>query len=240
MIRVTIWNEFWHEKTDEKVRSIYPDGIHMCLKQQLSCDDFQITTATLEQDEEHGLSQELLNNTDVLLWWGHCRHGAVKDEIVDRVVRRVHEGMGFVPLHSAHGSKPFGKLMGTPCNLLWRYLPDECAHIWTVAPSHPIAQGIPMEFKLDNEEMYGEYFNIPKPDDLIFITWYKGGNVFRGGCTFTRGAGKIFYFHPGHETCRSFYNPNVIAVIKNGIRWAAPGEKKDFRGGARVDPVEPV
>lgn len=239
MIHVTIWNEFWHESHNENVKKIYPDGMHICLKNALQSDDIQVTTVTLEQDEEHGLSQELLNNTDVLMWWGHMRHGDVKDEIVDRVCRRVHEGMGFIPMHSAHGSKPFGKLMGTPCTLLWRDA-NEPAHVWTVSPSHPIAQGVPLEFKLESEEMYGEFFNIPQPDELIFITWFKGGNVFRGGCTFTRGAGKIFYFHPGHEFCPSFYNPNVIKVLKNAIYWANPGEKKDFRGGAYVEPVEEI
>lgn len=239
MIRVTIWNEFMHERHNENVKKIYPDGMHICLKNALQCDDFTITTVTLDQDEEHGLSKELLDNTDVLLWWGHMRHGDVKDEIVNRVCRRVHEGMGFIPLHSAHGSKPFGKLMGTPCTLLWRDA-NEPAHVWTVSPSHPITQGVPLEFKLESEEMYGEFFNIPQPDELIFITWFKGGNVFRGGCTFTRGAGKIFYFHPGHEFCPSFYNPNVIKVIKNAIYWANPGEKKDFKGGAYVEPVEKI
>ena len=211
----------------------------MQLKNALQCDDFIIRTATLQQDDEHGLSDEVLNDTDVLLWWGHCYHGDVKDAIVNKVCSRVHDGMGFIPLHSAHGSKPFGKLMGTPCSLLWREA-NESAHVWTVAPTHPIAEGIPLEFKLDAEEMYGEYFNIPKPDDLIFITWFKGGNVFRGGCTFSRGAGKIFYFHPGHESFPSFYNPNVIAVIKNGIKWAAPRDKKDFQGGACVKELEVI
>jgi len=239
MIRVTIFNEFWHETHNETVKAMYPDGMHMAIKRAIECDDIQITTVTLDQDEEHGLSKELLDNTDVLMWWGHMRHGDVKDEIVNRVCRRVNEGMGFIPMHSAHGSKPFGKLMGTSCTLQWRDA-NEPAHVWTVMPSHPIAQGVPLEFALESEEMYGEFFNIPIPDELIFITWYKGGNVFRGGCTFTRGAGKIFYFHPGHEFCPSFHNPNVIKVLKNGIYWANPGEKKDFRGGAYVEPIEKI
>lgn len=239
MIRVTIWNEFWHEKNEEAVKKLYPEGMHMCLKNALQCGDFIIDTAYLEKDEEHGLSKETLDNTDVLLWWGHCRHGDVKDSVVERVCRRVNEGMGFIPLHSAHGSKPFGKLMGTDCTLIWRDA-NEPAHVWTVAPNHPITQGIPLEFKLESEEMYGEYFSIPKPDDLVFITWFKGGNVFRGGCTFTRGLGKIFYFHPGHEFCPSFYNPNVIAVIKNAIYWANPSEKRNLEGGAYKKEIEVI
>jgi trehalose utilization protein len=239
MIRVTIWNEYLHELEDEKVKAMHPEGMHNTLKKALACDDFDIKTAWLEKDAEHGLSQEVLDNTDVLLWWGHGAHEAVKDEVVDRVVARVQDGMGFIPLHSSHYSKPFRRLMGTKCNLHWRDI-GEKAHVWTVAPSHPIAQGVPLEFELAAEEMYGEYFDIPKPDDLIFVTWYKGGNIFRGGCTFTRGNGKIFYFHPGHETYPSFYNPNVVKIISNGIRWAAPPEKRDFKGGSYELPVEPV
>ncbi len=239
MIRVTIWNEFWHEQNEEEVRALYPDGIHMHLKRMLAAEDLSITTVYQEQDEEHGLSQELLDNTDVLIWWGHCRHAFVRDEVVDRVVKRVHEGMGFIALHSAHGSKPFKRLMGTPCTLQWRDA-NERAHVWTVAPSHPITEGVPLEFALETEEMYGEYFQIPVPDELIFVSWFKGGNVFRSGCTFKRGAGKIFYFQPGHEFCPSYYNPHVIRVIANAIRWAAPAGKKDFRSGDYVDALEPL
>jgi len=232
VIRVTIWNGFLHEVSEEMVKAVYPEGMHETLKKQLACEDFEIKTAWLEKDAEHGLSEEVLNNTDVLLWWGHGAHEAVADSVVSRVVERVNNGMGFIPLHSAHYSKPFRRLMGTHCNLHWRDMGGERAHVWTVAPSHPITQGVPLQFELSAEEVYGEYFTIPKPDDLIFVTWFKGGNIFRGGCTFTRGAGKIFYFHPGHETYPSYYNPNVIKVIKNAIYWAAPGEKKDFKGGS--------
>lgn len=236
-IRVTIWNEFVHEHTDPAVMAQYPGGIHEHLKQALAHDDFTITTAYLRQDAENGLSEALLANTDVLIWWGHIAHGEVSDQVVERVVARVHEGMGFIPLHSAHASKPFTRLMGTPCALNWREA-NERAHIWTVSPYHPIAQDIPLQFTLEHEEMYGEVFQIPKPDDIIFITWYQGGNVFRGGVTFTRGAGKIFYFHPGHESLPSFHNENVLRVIQNAIRWAVPSPARNLRSNERVDPIE--
>ncbi len=236
-IRVTVWNEYIHEQSDEKVRALYPDGIHECLRQALAAADVFVRTATLRQDAEHGLSKAVLDETDVLLWWGHVAHGEVADTVAERVVERVHEGMGFIPLHSAHMAKPFRRLMGTPCALQWREA-EERAHVWTVAPSHPIAQGVPLQFTLGREEMYGEVFQIPKPDDIVFITWFQGGNVFRGGVTFTRGAGKIFYFHPGHETHESFYNEHVRRVLRNAVRWAAPPEARDFQSNCCVPPLE--
>ncbi len=238
MIRVTIWNEYLHETRAGIVKDLYPRGMHEALREALECDEFEITTAYLEQDEEHGLSKELLDNTDVLLWWGHTAHDRVRDDVAARVVSRVLNGMGFIPLHSAHYSKPFRKLMGTPCTLRWRNA-DERAHVWTVAPEHPIARDVPMHFELAGEEMYGEFFQIPKPDDIVFITWFKGGNVFRGGCTFARGQGKIFYFHPGHETCPSYYNPHVIKAIANAIHWARPTDRKDYGRGDYEHPIEP-
>lgn len=236
-IRVTIWNEFVHEQTDESILAMYPGGIHAHLARELASEDLVIRTAYLAQDEEHGLSQAVLDETDVLMWWGHVAHEKVSDTVAARVVRRVQEGMGFIPMHSAHASKPFMWLMGTPCALQWREA-NERAHVWTVAPYHPIAQGVPMQFTLDHEEMYGEVFQIPKPDELIFITWFQGGNVFRGGVTFTRGAGKIFYFHPGHETLPSFRNENVLKVLKNAVRWAAPSPARDLKSNHKVAPIE--
>ena len=237
MLRVTIWNEFHHELEEGRAKELYPQGIHACLAQALRADDLEITTAWLEKDEEHGLSAEVLAQTDVLLWWGHCRHGDVRDDVADRVVARVQQGMGFLALHSAHMSKPFRRLMGTPCTLQWRDADETCV-VWNVNPNHPITRDVPLHFILNAEEMYGEQFFIPKPDELIFVSWFQGGNVFRGGCTFTRGLGKIFYFHPGHETCPSFHNEHVQRVIANGIRWAAPPLPREFRAGCKVEPID--
>ncbi|MBR6559175.1 MAG: ThuA domain-containing protein [Clostridia bacterium] len=241
MIRVTIWNEYAGDQKEDYSQKIYPGGIHAVLKEKLADDDFEITTAYFEQDERHGLSDELLDNTDVLIWWGHCLHDEVNPAVVDKVCERVLDGMGFIPLHSAHRSLPFRRLLGTSCHLTWREFSGENVHIWTVDPSHPIAEGVPLHFMLDEEEMYGEYFDIPTPDEIVFISWFKGGNVFRGGITFTRRLGKIFYFHPGHETIRSYHNENVIQVIKNAIRWAAPKFKKPLPELAEwQDPLEPM
>ena len=220
MIRVTIWNEFVHEKTEQRVADIYPNGIHGCIAEFLGKEeDFEVRTATLDMPE-HGLTQEVLDNTDVLLWWGHMAHDKVSDEIVERVHARVLAGMGLIALHSGHASKIFRKLMGTNTHLLrWRE-DGEMARFWTVDMAHPIAQGLGEYFELPIEETYGEYWDIPKPDDLVFISWIPGGEVFRSGCCWHRGQGRIFYFQPGHETCPSYKDENVQKVIKNAVRWA--------------------
>lgn len=220
-IRVTVWNEFRHEKEDEHVKAIYPDGMHETIAAGLrGHDGFEVRTATLDEPK-HGLTDEVLANTDVLTWWGHRAHEAVSDEIALRVQKRVWEGMGLIVLHSGHFSKVFKLLMGTSCDLKWR-VANENERIWVVAPAHPIAQGLNEVIEIEQEEMYGEHFDIPAPDELVMVSWFPGGEVFRSGCCFYRGSGRIFYFRPGHETYPTYHNPDVIKVIANGIRWAAP------------------
>jgi len=220
MLKVTIWNEFRHEKKDEAVKKLYPDGIHQTLAKALATEDFTIKTATLDEPE-HGLTTEVLESTDVLIWWGHIAHDEVSDAIVKRVQQRVLAGMGLIVLHSGHFSKIFKKLMGTSCDLKWREA-DDNERLWVVDVTHPIAQGIGEYIDLEQEEMYGEHFDIPTPDELVFVSWFKGGEVFRSGCTFKRGNGKIFYFRPGHETSKSYHHPAILRVINNATRWAAP------------------
>lgn len=235
-MNVTIWNEFRHEQKDEAVRSVYPDGIHQVIADFLG-KEHQVSTATLDEPE-HGLTEELLNQTDVLVWWGHIAHHEVADEVVERVHKRVLEGMGFIVLHSGHFSKIFKKLMGTGCDLKWREA-DEKERLWVVSPSHPIAEGIDEYFELEKEEMYGEHFDIPNPDEIVFLSWFQGGEVFRSGCTYTRGNGKIFYFRPGHETYPTFKNQHVQRVIQNAVRWAAP-TKRAYPAYGNAKPLEPV
>lgn len=220
MTKVTVFNEFRHEKIDETVRAVYPEGIHTALKENLEDEDIVIRTVTLD-DPQCGLTEEVLNDTDVLMWWGHMAHNDVPDEVAVRVQQAVLKGMGFIVLHSGHHSKPFKLLMGTPCNLTWREDGDY-ELVWVCKPSHPIAQGIGRFIKLDHEETYGEPFDIPEPDELVFIGSYSGGEVFRAGCCFKRGNGNIFYFQPGHETFPTFKNPEVLRVLKNAIYWAKP------------------
>jgi trehalose utilization protein len=219
-INVTIWNEFRHEKTNEIVKKLYPLGMHQAIADGISADDLNIRLAALD-DPEHGLTEEVVNSTDVLLWWGHCHHGDVKDEIVKRVHKRVLEGMGLIVLHSGHFSKIFKALMGTNCSLKWREV-GEKERIWNIEPSHPIAQGIGEYFELPHEEMYGERFDVPQDGKVIFISWFEGGEVFRSGIAFERGHGKVFYFCPGHETYPTYYDKNILKVIGNAVRWAKP------------------
>ena len=223
MIRVTVWNENWHEQVDAKVAALYPKGIHGCIADFLGREeDMEVRTATLDMPE-HGLTQEVLDNTDVLLWWGHCKHEAVADEIVQRVYDRVNAGMGLIVLHSGHGSKIFRKLMGTTCNVKWREN-DEKERLWIVDPSHPITAGLPEYIELPKEETYGERFDIPAPDELVFISWFSGGEVFRSGCCYRRGKGRIFYFRPGHEEYPTFYREDITRVLINAVEWAKPFE----------------
>ncbi|MCM3665807.1 ThuA domain-containing protein [Mesobacillus subterraneus] len=223
-MKVTVWNEFRHEQHNEKVKEIYPDGIHGTIQQFLQDAGIEVKTATLDEPE-HGLTEEVLENTDVLVWWGHLAHDEVSDEVVHKVKKRVHDGMGLVALHSAHYSKIFRELMGTDCGLKWREADDK-ELLWVVEPNHPIAEGISEVIELENEEMYGERFEIPQPEELIFISWFSGGEVFRSGCTYKRGKGRIFYFRPGHETFPTYHHKEIQKVIINGVKWAATSEAK--------------
>lgn len=220
-IHVTIWNEFLHERQDEAVRQIYPDGMHQVFARFLSNhEDIEVQTATLDQPE-HGLSEAILNRTDVLIWWGHKAHDQVSDAVVHRVQKKVLEGMGLIVLHSAHHSKIFKILMGTNCSLRWREA-GEKERLWNIEPGHPITTGIGDFIELPRAEMYGERFDIPDPDKVIFISWFEGGEVFRSGCCWQRGHGRIFYFRPGHETYPIYHNKQIQHVITNAIRWAKP------------------
>ncbi|MBC6315294.1 ThuA domain-containing protein [Listeria grandensis] len=220
MTKVTVWNEFRHEKESEDVAAIYPDGIHGQIASFLKTSGLDVKTATLDEPE-HGLTEAVLADTDVLVWWGHIAHDQVDEAIVNRVHKRILEGMGLVVLHSGHMSKIFMKLMGTSCDLKWREA-DEKERLWVVAPNHPITDGVPEYIDLEKEEMYGEHFDVPAPEELIFISWFEGGHVFRSGATYKRGNGKIFYFQPGHETYPTYHNEAIQKVITNGVNWCAP------------------
>ncbi|HBC85588.1 MAG TPA: trehalose utilization protein ThuA [Lentisphaeria bacterium] len=238
-IRVTVWNEFRHEKKNEAVKKIYPNGMHVVIADALKkAGGFDVKTATLDEPE-HGLTDEVLNNTDVMFWWGHVAHGDVRDDIVKKVQKRVLEGMGIVILHSGHFSKIFKTLMGTNCSLKWREAAEK-ERLWNIAPNHPITEGIGDFIELPNTEMYGERFDIPTPDDIIFISWFEGGEVFRSGVTFNRGHGKVFYFRPGHETYPIYHNPQIIKVLCNAAKWGAPRSFiKDSCPNAKI-PLETI
>ena len=218
-VRTVVWGENIHEQTNEDVRALYPEGMHGAIAAALAQDgNIQVSVATL-QEAEHGLSEERLAATDVLTWWGHRAHGEVSDEIVARVQRRVWEGMGLIVLHSGHYSKIFRLLMGTPCSLKWREA-GERERLWVVNRGHPIARGLGDYVELPNTEMYGEPFAVPEPMETVFISWYEGGEVFRSGMTFQRGAGRIFYLSPGHETYPIYHNRDMQQILRNAVNWA--------------------
>lgn len=220
MIRVTIFNEFLQEKTQEDVIAVYPNGIHNALKAGIESEEFAVKTVTLD-DENCGINEEVLKNTDVMLWWGHMAHHRVPDEVASQVKEAVLKGMGIIFLHSAHHSKPFKMLMGTSCNLSWREDGDR-ELLWVCNPAHPIAKGIDRFIKLDHEETYSEPFGIPEPDELVFIGNFEGGEVMRSGLCWKKENGKVFYFQPGHETFPTYYNEGILKVIKNAVYWAKP------------------
>ena len=242
-IRVTVWNEFRHERHSERVQQIYPDGIHAAISEALTrrCGAaVLVRTATLDEDEQ-GLPDEVLQGTDVMIWWGHGAHDEVRDELVDKVQEQVLKGMGLVVLHSGHYSKIFRRLMVTGCGIKWREAAER-EIIWNINPGHPIADGLPDHFELAHTEMYGELFDIPEPDELVFISWFEGGEVFRSGCCFHRGKGRIFYFRPGHETFPIFKDEHVQQVIANAVRWAAPKSDSPYTlGGFNIkQPLAPI
>lgn len=220
-VRVTIWNEHIHERTEPAVAAIYPDGIHGAIAAALGAmDGLEVRTATLA-DPEHGLTDAVLAATDTLVWWGHVAHDQVADAVVDRVQAAVLGGMGLVVLHSGHESRIFRRLMGTTCSLRWRES-GEHERLWNLRPDHPVLAGIGDAVELAEEEMYGEPFAIPDPDELLMIGWFPGGEVFRSLCTWTRGAGRIVYLQPGHETHPTYHHPDIQRIIGNACRWAAP------------------
>lgn len=237
-IRVTVWGENVHEQKNKVVAQVYPDTMHGTIAAALNrAGGITARTATL-QEPDHGLTPETLAATDVLIWWGHAAHGEVADAVVDRVCEAVWGGMGMIFLHSAHFAKPFKRLMGAPCNLTWREA-GERERLWVTSRQHPIAAGLPDHFELEHEEMYGEPFGVPEPLETVFISWFAGGEVFRSGLTYRRGAGNLFYFRPGHETYPTYHNANVQRVIANAVRWAHnPAARIADPGAAPNRPVD--
>ena len=238
MPTVTVWNEYVHEKEDDRVAELYPDGIHTHVASVLADAGHDTRTATL-QEPEHGLTEDVLEATDVLFWWGHIAHDEVDDEVAERVARHVREGMGLVVLHSGHHSKPFRRLLGMPADLTYREA-EERERLHVIDPGHPITNGLPENFVVPEAEMYGEPFTVPEPDRLVFVSWFEGGEVFRSGCTYRRGAGKIFYFRPGHETYPIYHDEEIQRVLANGVEWAAPSDDRATSSGGNAEPREEI
>ncbi|HSS61522.1 MAG TPA: ThuA domain-containing protein [Candidatus Limnocylindrales bacterium] len=235
---MTVWNENLHEQREESVKKVYPKGMHTPIAEGIRRElgpDVAVRIATLDEPE-HGLTDTVLAQTDVLTWWGHAGHDRVEETVVDRIQERVLDGMGLVVLHSGHKSKIFMRLMGTGCTLRWRSDPGgEREVIWTVNPAHPIAADVPQPIVIPHQEMYGEFFAIAPPDDLVFISSFEGGEVFRGGCCFNRGIGRIFYFSPGDQEFPVYHQPEIQRVIANAVAWCAGPAKANDQPSIRTD-----
>ncbi|MDR2303060.1 MAG: ThuA domain-containing protein [Treponema sp.] len=219
-IRVTVWNEYQDEQKREEVTKVYPNGLHVAIADFLNREGGIKAKCSVITDPDQGFSEEILDDTDVMVYWAHMLHHIVEDRFAQRLVDRVQRGMGIVFLHSAHRSKAFCQLLGTSGRISWREAEERC-RVWAANPQHPIAAGVPLQFVIDHEEMYSEPFGIPNPDDTVFISWFQGGNVLRSGVTFHREFGKIFYFQPGHETYPNYFNRDIQRVITNAVKWAA-------------------
>ena len=238
MPTATVWNEFRHERESDVVGEVYPDGIHTVIADVLASAGYETHTATLDEGPAHGLTESVLADTDVLLWWGHAAHDEVREAVVDRVQERVLEGMGLLVLHSGHYSKIFKRLMGTSCSLKWREAAER-ERLWVLEPGHPIADGLDEYIELEAAEMYGERFDVPAPDTLVFSSWFEGGEVFRSGCCYRRGNGRVFYFRPGHETYPIYHNEAIQRVLVNAVGWAAPGDGPTPEFG-NAEPLEAI
>jgi trehalose utilization protein len=240
-LRVLVWDENPHHASKE----LYPNGIRGGVLDGLVESDtlslLDAKSAHLDEPEQ-GVTDEILANTDVLVWWGHARHGEVKDELAERVAKRVQEGgMGFVALHSAHYSKTFKKVINGKGDLKggWRESTDT-EELTVCAPWHPIAEGVE-DFILDNEEMYGGPFDVPPHEVLVLQSYFPlGGEVFPAGICWTvgtgidpaftsgpgkgvgqgHGVGRVFYFRPGHETYPTYLDHRIRRVIYNAVKWA--------------------
>ncbi len=237
-IRVTVWSEYILEKEYEHIAAIYPKGIHEAIADIYREDaEFEVRAVTLQMPEQ-GLGEEVLSETDVLLWYGHMVHEQVEDKLVERIKKRVWEGMGLLLLHSSAQSKVFDRILGTTGDVRWREI-GEKERVWVIDRSHPIVQGLPMYFDIPHSEMYGEPFEIPVPEELVFISWFAGGDVLRSGCCYHRGAGKVFYFGPGHEEYPIYYQKEIRQVMKNAVQWAAPGRGVEVSFG-KTEALEDV
>ena len=236
-IRALVWNEGRHERDDPAIAALYPDGLHGAIAAPLREAGLAARTATLD-DTGQGLSEEARGETEVLFWWAHRAHHELSDAGVDLVKPQGLAGMGLVALHSSHYSRPFLRLLGTTGDLRHRAV-GERERLWVVDPAHPIAEGLGPCVELEREEMYGEPFAVPPPDELVFVSWFQGGEVFRSGCCWRRGAGRVFYFRPGHESYPTYHHPDVRRVLVNAARWAA-ATRRHPRVRGRAEPREPL
>lgn len=223
--RVVAWSE-GSANVDPASKVVYPNDINSAIAEglkPLESQGWEVLRASLG-DPDQGLSDERLNSTDVLIWWGHKKHNQVSDELVGKIVKRVKEqGMGFIGTHSAHFSKPLKKLLGTPCSWREYVLDGTTVEISVKEPNHPICKGV-SNFTIPIER-YGEPFAVPTPESVPLDGLYTRPNgqkePGRMGLCWTIGKGKVFYFTPGHETFPDYFRPQVRTIFINAVQWAA-------------------
>jgi trehalose utilization protein len=229
---VTVFCEDTRQPQQEAYERVYPQGIGVAIAQALRNRGLGVSNV-YQSEPEHGLSQAVLEQTDVLIYWSHKSWRDVSPEAIQRTHEHVLAGMGFIALHSALVAPIFRRLMGTTATMRWRNV-GERERLWVIDRTHPIVQGIGDSIELEAEEMYSEDFDIPTPDDLVFISWFEGGEVFRSGCCWKRGRGRVFYFRPGHETAPTFHHEKVQRVLYNAVLWAAPTGERLVRANQRA------
>ena len=274
-IQVVVWDE-----QQEKQKRAYPNYLGNHIASHLQKNESLDVLSVNLNDPGQGLSDEVLENCEVMVWWGHVRHTEISLETSKKLIRRVKEGkLNLIFLHSAHWANPFIEAMnevvrhrvenkyaalGNKVEIEYAYIPDSnrftvpplgsivkpsiyerkfphgnvkvrvdmpsCVFpfyrpdgkpstLITLKPKHPIAQGIPSSFTIPETEMYDEPFHIPEPDEVIFEERWDAGEWFRSGALWQIGEGKVFYFRPGHELYKVFYEPLPLKIVENAVLW---------------------
>ncbi len=241
-IRVTVWNEFEDEIRKPDILELYPGGVHEHIASFLRKEeDMEVRTATFKDEIAFGIPDEVIDRTDVLILYSHMLQDMVSDERVQKVIDRVvNEGMGLIVLHSGLWNKLTQRLIGPGGYNGYREI-RERERVWVVDQGHPIAKDLPIYFDFAHSEMYGEPATFPAPDELIFLSWYQGGEAARSGMTWRRGAGKIFYFSPGHARYDVMHSEYYQRVVINAVRWVAPTQKiEQINRSAKLPAIEPI
>ncbi|MEZ5042821.1 MAG: alpha/beta hydrolase fold domain-containing protein [Saprospiraceae bacterium] len=274
-IKVVVWDE-----RQKKQQKAYPDFMGNHIADYLKKNDLLRVYSVGLDDPEQGLSDEVLENCEVMIWWGHVRHPEISVATSKKLIERVKAGtLEMIFLHSAHWANPFVEAMNevtrqrveakyatleaqvtiefvTPPDSLRfrvpklgemvkpaiyeRKFPDgqlkvkvdmptcifpfyradgKPSTVITLQPKHPIAKGIPSQFTIPATEMYDEPFHVPDPDEVIFEERWETGEWFRSGSLWNVGKGKVFYFRPGHETYKVYYEVMPLKIIENTVLW---------------------
>lgn len=214
-VRVRIWCE------GTAPRSVYPDDIDGALADVLGRQAGLVVSRGRLTDLQAGLSDQVLDASDALVWWGHLRHDAVPDDRALAVVKRVREGrLGFVALYAACGSKPFRQMMSMPCEPgSWRE-DGRPEFVSIKAPDHPIARGI-APFTISKTDMFSEPFAVPEPETVVFVSSWQKGETLRSGLTWTIGKGRVAYLRTGPDNYPVLFHPSIRQAIANSVRWVS-------------------